>query len=159
MDEKHFRKITFNESFEAVASAAFDKVRTICQFPTDKDYFREGITEGIINMEKYLTPESYKALTTASNDDDKRIIEVRNRLIEQMVDSFLEHFPPQQLFSKVDMFVSIANRLAFEEAQPISASGTLPEGSIADDPVSHPGYIDPRVWLKHEQQDPYRENL
>lgn len=153
MDEKHFRKITFNESFEAVASAAFDKVRTICQFPTDKDYFREGITEGITNMEKYLTPESYKALTTASNDDDKRIIEVRNRLIEQMVDSFLAHY--QQLISEVDTIVSIANRLAFEEAQPVAASGTLPEGSIADDPVSHPGYIDPRVRLKHEPQDPY----
>lgn len=155
MDEKHFRKITFNESFEAVASAAFGELRTNCQFTTDKDYFREGITEGIINMEKYLTPESYKALTTASNDDDKRIIEVRNRLIEQMVDSFLAHYQPQQLISEVDTIVSIANRLAFEEAQLISASGTLPEGSIADDPVSHPGYIDPRVWLKHEPQDPY----
>ena len=97
MDEKHFRKITFNESFEAVASAAFDKVRVGCQLSID--YFREGIKEGIINMEKYLTPESYKALTTASNDDDKRIIEVRNRLIEQMVDSFLAHYQPQQLIS------------------------------------------------------------
>lgn len=129
MDEKHFRKITFNESFEAVASAAFDKVRVGCQLSID--YFREGIKEGIINMEKYLTPESYKALTTASNDDDKRIIEVRNR--------FLAHYQPQQLISEVDTIVSIANRLAFEEAQPVAASGTLPEGSIADDPVSHPG--------------------
>lgn len=153
MDEKHFRKITFNESSEAVASAAFDTVRTLCQ--SSKDYFREGITEGIINMEKYLTPESYKALVTALNDNDKRIIEVRNRLIEQMVDSFLAHYQPQQLVSEVDTIVSIANRLAFEEAQPISASGTLPEGSIADDPVSHPGYIDPRVRLNHEPQDPY----
>jgi len=113
MDEKHFRKITFNESFEAVASAAFDKVRVICQL--SKDYFREGITEGITNMEKYLTPESYKALTTASNDDDKRIIEVRNRLIEQMVDSFLAHYQPQQLISEVDTIVSIANRLALKK--------------------------------------------
>ena len=55
MDEKHFRKITFNESFEAVASAAFDKVRTICQFPTDKDYFREGIIPQYVSKQEFVS--------------------------------------------------------------------------------------------------------
>lgn len=60
MDEKHFRKITYKESSEAVASAAFDKVRVGCQLSID--YFREGIKEGIINMEKYLTPGKLQSI-------------------------------------------------------------------------------------------------
>lgn len=92
-----------------------------------REVIQAAIVEGITHIDQYLTPDSLqKLLQRFSLSEQNYVLQRRNRLMEKIALSVLNTWQVKSLEGEIDNIISIANRIASAEIEPIGFTSSMP---------------------------------